>query len=764
MNKTVLLTGWVLTVLAILSVGTTAVCSGLSRHNIVQTKIPTKTPNGKTPDAPLCGNGDIGLVLGGKPDKFRFCIGKNDFWRAYPVYPENGIYLPGGLDIEIPSLEGADYHTETSLDEAIIRGSFKNTAQKLDISAWVAAEHNAIIIELTADRDCVAKIRLWSPEDEDSRLESGHIENGSWVARSFLEKPLLEWTTHVALGMKVLGNEIGENGEIRLLNDRKTTVIIRVNTNFDNEKWKETTIRETLDSNIPEIEEMWDAHLASWKRYWEKSHIAIPDPFLEKYYYVSQFLLGCTMNGDKFAPGIWGVFVTKDRTSWGGDYHLNYNYQAPFWACYSSNRIEMTDCFDRPLLDYMDRGREHAKKLLGCRGIYYPVGIGPRGLCTTMWPLTPEAMEQRYGTRDNTIDDGYKFLGQKINAVFSVGNMLMRFYSTYDDDYAKKIYPYMLACADFWEDYLEFEDGRYVIKMDHYGEVMPNLHNEGKWEHLLGDVNSTLSLGLVRMLFKGMIDVSEHLDLDVNRHEKWNHILEHLSDYTITEIDGRKTLKNVEQGNGWSGRSTGLARVSIHGMILPGGVCGPISTPELNRVLLSDIDHWKDRATNPGEWGNSYNNGIETVFPGAVRVGYDPDYIIDRLKERIEAGSYPNGCITAGGGGLETLSAVPMTINEMLLQSYEHVIRVFPVWNRKKDASFQNLRAYGAFLVSSELKNEQIAFVRIESERGRKCRIENPWNDREVSIFRYGKDNGVLSGEFLEFETGKGEIVELREK
>lgn len=52
------------------------------------------------------------------------------------------------------------------------------------------------------------------------------------------------------------------------------------------------------------------------------------------------------------------------------------------------------------------------------------------------------------------------------------------------------------------------EDGRYVIRMDHFNEVMPNKRNGGIWRDKLGDFNSTLSLGLVRMLFKGILDMS----------------------------------------------------------------------------------------------------------------------------------------------------------------------------------------------------------------------------------------------------------------
>src|SRR5690606_25031445 len=164
-------------------------------------------------------------------------------------------------------------------------------------------------------------------------------------------------------------------------------------------------------------------------------------------------------------------FIPQDSSLWGGDYHLNYNYQAPYWAAFSSNQIDLTDNFDQPILDYMEKGKAHARDLLRQNGIYYPVGIGPKGLVTTRWPLTEDEMLKRYATRENTIDGGYKFLGQKINAVFSVGNMLMRFYSTYDSDYAKRVYPYMQQCAIFWEEYLKFENGRYVIYMDHFNEV-----------------------------------------------------------------------------------------------------------------------------------------------------------------------------------------------------------------------------------------------------------------------------------------------------
>jgi hypothetical protein len=133
------------------------------------------------------------------------------------------------------------------------------------------------------------------------------------------------------------------------------------------------------------------------------------------------------------------------------------------------------------------------------------------------------------------------------------------------------------------------------------------------------------------------------------------------------------------------------------------------------------------------------------------------------LKDRITTQSYPNLFIVQAGGGIETLSAVPSTINEMLLQSYEGVVRIFPNWNHLKDASFNKLRAYGAFVVSSSLKNGKIEYVKILSEKARRCTLENPWPEKEVQLIRNGKKTERMKGGFLRFKTSVNELIELKE-
>jgi hypothetical protein len=72
-------------------------------------------------------------------------------------------------------------------------------------------------------------------------------------------------------------------------------------------------------------------------------------------------------------------------------------------------------------------------------------------------------MMKYYRTPETGLEGGMMFCGMKSNAVFLANNMIMRFYSTYDSAYAKKVYPFLKEVANFWDEYLKLENGRYVI-------------------------------------------------------------------------------------------------------------------------------------------------------------------------------------------------------------------------------------------------------------------------------------------------------------
>jgi hypothetical protein len=104
--------------------------------------------------------------------------------------------------------------------------------------------------------------------------------------------------------------------------------------------------------------------------------------------------------------------------------------------------------------------------------------------------------------------------------------------------------------------------------------------------------------------------------------------------------------------------------------------------------------------------------------------------------------------------------ALPVVVNECLLQSYNGIIRFFPNWPLHQDAEFHQLRAVGAFLVSAVLKEGKVRQVEIRSEAGGTLRILSPWREGGTAVTRTG--TRPLRGGLLELKTTKGEVIVLR--
>lgn len=726
---------------------------------------PERTPNSRVPDGAINGNGDIGFVLGGKPEKSVFYFSKNDFWKAKNGYPDGGVCYVGELHLSAPDLKDATYEVHQSISEGTVSARYSRyDGSALCMKAWCSATQNSVIIELEAlksktEIDC----RFILAEGMDSQNSQGEDRGISWFIRQFDGKDL-EWPSAVAVAFSSTQRE---RTKYSLVPGEKATILLSFCSNHEQEKYMQKAVQMTAQLKEENaLSDLFHKHTTWWTNFWQASQVGLNDSMLEKYYYGSQYLLACCSRNNQFPPGLWGTSLTMDATAngWAGDYHTNYNHMAPWWGSYSSNRVELTNPYDTPILEYLPRAQEHAKQFLSKNGVYYPVGIGPKGFCSSMFPLTPEAMMQQYGTSEWPIEGGYMFLGQKSNAVFCTTNMFMRFYHTYDKEYAKKVYPFIRQVADFWEDYLVFENGRYVSYNDNFWEVGPW---EGKdYKQNYGDINPTVSLGLCRMLFKGIIDMSTFLQTDQDKVEKWTHILTHLSEIPTVEQDGIIRIKACEGGNGSGSRTApGLGRVMMHSLLFPSGVCGVMTDSAFARILRDEIYRW-DTDTLPyngpkdSHWDN-LTGGIETYYTSAARVGYDGNRLLDELKKRIRKTAYPNLWIPQGGGGIESLSAVPSCINEMLLQGYEGIIRVFPVWPKEKAASFKTLRTYGAFLISSSCKSGKVEYVTIQSEQGRPCKIQNPWPGKTCSaIYEDGKKES-FTGSVFEVPLSKGQSIKL---
>lgn len=716
----------------------------LLKHQIVFSAAPKHIPAPHSVDAPLLGNGYTGVAISGAPEKQVYYIARNDFWRLKNGYNESFPAVLGKIEIEIPELAEASYHVEQDLYEAKTYSSFVKDEVEVNYCTYVSAAEDLMIIELSlkGKQKLDGSINLLLPGKNEiidnppldnkfpTKENSGKEKAGIiWISRTFEQD--VDIPTQSAIAVNILDNP---TNTFTLAPGKKVVIACAFSSNFKSEDCLKTAIDQVAGIKSCALQEIEKKHDAWWSDYWSKSYVDINDEAIEKQYYLSNYNMACFSRDKDFPPSIFGTCITRERPNWNGDYHLNYNHMAPYYGLYSSNHIEQADPYNAPILAMTQRGKYYSSEIAGIKdGIMLPVGIGPLGIETTR---KNELMDNyRKYTVEGNEEAGGLFFGQKSNSAYCVVDMAMQFYHTYDLKYAKRVYPFVKGVATFWENYLTFEDGRYVI------------YNDAIHEGTVGTMNPILSLGLVRMVMQTAIDMSKELNIDVERTDKWKYIKDHLSDYCYQERNGKKVFRYTEKGTAWWGSNTlGIQH------IYPAGQIGLDSDPELLQVAHNTVDvmqRWIDF------------NGSNSFFPAAVRVGYNPDTILYQLHKYVKH-TYANGFQLNNPHGIENFSTVPNTINEMLCMGHGGVLSVFPVWPKEKDASFGNLRVWGAFLVSSELKDGEVQFVKIISEKGRICHLENPWPINKIKVYRNGKASELLRGTRLSLETENNEEILLR--
>jgi hypothetical protein len=64
-------------------------------------------------------------------------------------------------------------------------------------------------------------------------------------------------------------------------------------------------------------------------------------------------------------------------------------------------------------------------------------------------------------------------------------------------------------------------------------------------------------------------------------------------------------------------------------------------------------------------------------------------------------------------------------------------------------------------LVSSEVQDGEVKSLVIESEKGRGCKLLNPWPGRSLALRRNEQEAETLSGEIIRFKTQATERITI---
>ncbi len=107
----------------------------------------------------------------------------------------------------------------------------------------------------------------------------------------------------------------------------------------------------------------------------------------------------------------------------------------------------------------------------------------------------------------------------------------------------------------------------------------------------------------------------------------------------------------------------------------------------------------------------------------------------------LEISQNPELMYTKYPDPVDTLASVKYTlratvVGEMLMQSQNGILRLFPALPEKRDASFVDLRAEGPTFISSQRIRGAVQFVQLKAGADLTWRLKNPWPPATSGCFR----------------------------
>ena len=461
--------------------------------------------------------------------------------------------------------------------------------------------------------------------------------------------------------------------------------------------------------------------------YWAKSAVSFPDDSsLEDLWYATYHLRRAFLRGGTVPPGLFHPCSLRHYSIWHGDYHANYNLESIYWGEFTANHPEQADAFFDAADFYRPVGKLIAEKYYGCRGFFIQLEGFP-ALC----------------------DDDYNGRLTLGRMVYMTGWFASRYWERYtmtlDRDWLRtRGYPFIKDAALFYLDFLKkaphpdlprnLKDGKY--------HVFPSIAGEaslGKDPMRLCDQWSPLAFARHSLYIAA--EAAKTLGVDPDLVRDWTDRYENIA--------------------GPSGAAKGYQKHCL----LAGSpeYCG---APKLYVVPPA----WDGTAKKHDDRDFWYFGLAIRDWLGRLRQNnFIPARDFPRYRSLLEKWRRPNGTVRAmsvahygrTGGWTETLSCMA-PVQEMLLQSWDGAIRLFPYWPKDRDVAFADWRATGAFLVSAEWKDGRLGRVTVRSEKGADCHVWGEWSVWDAAGAAVTTDRDEYGR--LRFKTEQGKTYRLEER
>jgi len=472
-------------------------------------------------------------------------------------------------------------------------------------------------------------------------------------------------------------------------------------------------------------------HINWWEDYWAKSSVTIPDSLLQRQYYLEMYKFGSAARADAPPISLQAVW-TADHGKlppWKGDFHHDLNTQLSYWPAYAGNYLNLEVGFINWLWKYRPAFKKYTKDYFGTNGMNVP------GVTT----LDGEPM-------GGWIQ--YSF-GLSVGAWLS-HHFYLHWQYTMDREFLEtKAYPWLKEVAVFIDEISAIgDDGKRTIKIS----ASPEIYNNSRKAWFAEMTN--YDCALMRFNLDKAAELATELGLE-NEAKKWKQILSEFPELTVDEETGFMFAPGFPYNESHRHFSH---LMGFHPLGLVDYSNGKADQQIIDNTLRNleeqSSDYWTGYSFS---WkGNLYARAFDGDKAAKALTTFAKCFC---LKNSFHA----NGDQCKAGHSkmhyrpftLEGNFAFASAIQEMLLQSHSGVVKLFPAIPESwADASFNDLRTYGAFLVSSEMKAGKVDWVKINSDKGGIIKLDIPFenNSFKVEGAGYRIESGVI---LIEMEAGQ---------
>ena len=112
---------------------------------------------------------------------------------------------------------------------------------------------------------------------------------------------------------------------------------------------------------------------------------------------------------------------------------------------------------------------------------------------------------------------------------------------------------------------------------------------------------------------------------------------------------------------------------------------------------------------------------------------------LPQMRQVVAGGMQPNLAYTVPSIGMESVGVL-QAVADLMMQSTEPYIAVFPLYMPTSSLSFSRLRAKGGFVISAAWSNVTglISGFEVHSEAGKPCSLRLPFAASDISVKQQG--------------------------